>query len=235
MRVFVGTSGYSYKEWKGIFYPEKFSEKNMLGYYSGHFNTVEINNTFYKMPKKDVLKSWKEQVNDEFRFVIKANKRLTSFKTVEDIKDSFKWFSDNISVMEKNLGVVLFQFPPFIKVNIEKLEGLLSIMPVDMKAAFEFKSSSWFTDEVYDLLRGRNAALTISETDELKSPELIKTADWGYLRLRRTDYETDHLKNWSDKILHQDWRDAYIFFKHEDEALGPKYAMEFNKYIMQTA
>lgn len=235
MRVFVGTSGYSYKEWKGSFYPEKFSEKNMLGYYSERFNTVEINNTFYKMPKKDVLLSWKNQVNDEFRFVIKANKRLTSFKSVEDIRESFKWFNDNINVMEKNLGVVLFQFPKFIKQNMEKLEGLLSLIPGTMKSAFEFKSNTWFTEEVYNLLRNRNSALTISETDDENNPELIQTADWGYLRLRRTDYDTNLLKDWSEKIHKQNWNETYIFFKHEDEALGPKYAMEFNKYIMQPA
>lgn len=235
MRVFTGTSGYSYKEWKGSFYPEKFSEKNMLGYYSQHFNTVEINNTFYKMPKKDVLLSWKNQVNDDFRFVIKANKRLTAFKNIEDIKDSFKWFCDNIDVMGKSLGVVLFQFPPFIKINTEKLEGLLSIRPDTLKSAFEFKSSTWFTEEVFGLLRSRNCALTISETDEEKDPELIHTADWGYLRLRRADYNPEILKSWSEKIYMQNWNEAYIFFKHEDEALGPKFAMEFNKYIMQPA
>lgn len=231
MKVFVGTSGYSYKEWKGSFYPEKFAEKNMLGYYAEHFNTVEINNTFYKMPKKDVLRSWKDQVNEHFRFVIKANKRLTSFKTIEDIKDSFKWFSENIEVMKDRMGVVLFQFPPFIKLNPEKLQGLLSLKPDNMKAAIEFKSSSWFKEEVYNMLKEKNAALVISETDEEKNPEVIQTADWGYLRLRRCDYDSNMLKEWSDKIHQKNWNEVYVFFKHEDEALGPKYAVEFNKYI----
>lgn len=235
MRIFVGTSGYSYKEWKGSFYPEKFSEKNMLHYYSGHFNTVEINNTFYKMPKKDVLASWRDQVNEDFRFVIKANKRLTAFKNIDDIRDSFKWFCDNIDIMGRSLGVVLFQFPPFIKVNPEKLESLLDIMPEKMKGAFEFKSSTWFKNEIYDLLKNKGAALVISETDEEKDPELIHTSDWGYLRLRRTDYNSENLKDWAEKIQQQNWEEVYVFFKHEDEALGPKFAMEFNKYILQTA
>jgi uncharacterized protein YecE (DUF72 family) len=226
MEMYVGTSGYSYKEWKGSFYPEDLSEKKMLSYYSERFNTVEINNTFYRMPKQSVLESWKEQVPREFKFIIKAPKRITHIKKLEP-DDSSEYFFKTVSNLDDSLGVMLFQLPPYFKKDTARLELFIKALPVNIKSAFEFRNKSWFDEEVYHLLKENNLALCIADTDEEPAEEIVQTADWAYLRLRRSAYNAASFKKWNEIFSKHNWNEAYILFKHEDEGKGPKFARKF--------
>jgi uncharacterized protein YecE (DUF72 family) len=226
MVLYAGTSGYSYKEWKGNFYPEDLSDKKMLKFYADHFNTVEINNTFYRMPKKEVLQSWKNEVPDNFTFIIKAPKRITHTNKLE-ADDSAEYFMRTVSYLDNQLGVLLFQLPPYFKKDLPRLQSFLNTIPDNFKAAFEFRNKSWFDEEVFDSLRNRNAALCLSDTDEEPVKDLIPTADWGYLRLRKSSYNSASLKKWDDRIASQKWDKVYLLFKHEDEGKGPKFAKKF--------
>jgi uncharacterized protein YecE (DUF72 family) len=223
MKVRVGTSGFAYKQWKGCFYPEKLKDADMLGFYAGRFPTVEINNTFYRMPAKPALTKWTEGTPDGFSFVLKAPKRITHEKRLGDVADSVGYLFDAASVMGAKLGPVLFQLPPFMKKDLPRLTAFLALLPPDQRAALEFRNPSWFADDVYDVLRAANAALCFADTDEGKTP-VVATADWGYLRLRRTEYDDDALAAWSETIHAQPWGEAYVFFKHEDEGKGPAFA-----------
>jgi uncharacterized protein YecE (DUF72 family) len=227
MDLYVGTSGYSYKEWKGTFYPDDLSEKKMLSYYADHFNTVEINNTFYRMPKTEVLDNWKNDVPGNFKFIIKAPKRITHINKLKT-DGSSDYFVKTTSSLDEQLGVVLFQLPPYYKKDIETLQQFINSLPDNFKAAFEFRNKSWFNEKVYDCLRNKNAALCLSDTDEEPVNNLISTADWGYFRLRRSSYTTASLKKWKKIITAENWNEAYILFKHEDEGKGPRYAKIFN-------
>lgn len=226
MNLFVGTSGYSYKEWKGNFYPEDLPDKKMLSYYSGHFNTVEINNTFYRMPSKEVIESWSRQVPENFKFVIKAPKTITHIKKLEP-DDSVKFFTSTISGLDARLGVVLFQMPPYFKKDIGRLRSFTSSLPAEIRGAFEFRNESWFDDEVFQCLNEKNHALCISDTDENPAEEIIYIADWIYFRFRRTNYDPKMMSSWGKKIFSKKLNDAYIFFKHEDEGKGPEFAKKF--------
>ncbi len=229
MNLYVGTSGYSYKEWKGSFYPEKIPAKDMLTYYSERLSTVEINATFYRMPQKSMLENWKEQVPKNFRFSLKAPQRVTHFKRLKDTEEETKYFLETAAVLEDQLGVVLFQLPPNMKKDLPRLESFLNQLPQEPRAAFEFRHPTWFDDDVLDLLRSHNHALCISDTDDLPVSHIDRTADWGYLRLRRVVYSEDNLKEWLERIREQQWQEAFVFFKHEDEATGPKLAAQFLK------
>jgi uncharacterized protein YecE (DUF72 family) len=226
-RLFVGTSGYSYKEWKGSFYPEKLAAKDMLPYYAGRLKAVELNNTFYRMPQRSMVESWKAQVPADFRFSVKASQRITHFKRLKEVGDETKYMLDTVSALEDRLGVVLFQLPPNMKKDIERLEALLKILPTDIKATFEFRHPTWFDDDVLELLRLQNRALCISDTDELPASHIDRTADWGYLRLRRVAYSKEDLDAWIQRIKDQKWETVFVFFKHEDEGTGPKLAAQF--------
>jgi uncharacterized protein YecE (DUF72 family) len=227
MNLHVGTSGYSYKEWKGSFYPEKISAKDMLSYYSERLSTVEINATFYRMPQKSMLENWKEQVPKNFRFSLKAPQRVTHFKRLKDTEEETKYFFETAAVLEDQLGLVLFQLPPNMKKDLPRLESFLNQLPQQPRAAFEFRHPSWFDDDVLEVLRSRNRALCISDTDDLPVSHIDKTADWGYLRLRRVLYSEDVLKEWLKRIREQGWEETFVFFKHEDEATGPRLAAQF--------
>jgi uncharacterized protein YecE (DUF72 family) len=229
MNLYVGTSGYSYKEWKGSFYPEKIPAKEMLHYYSERLSTVEINATFYRMPQKSMLENWKEQVGSSFRFVLKAPQRVTHFKRLKEADEDTRYFLETISVLDEQLGAVLFQLPPNMKKDLPRLETFVNLIPQSPRTAFEFRHPTWFDDDVLDLLRSRNYALCISDTDDLPVSHVDKTADWGYLRLRRVEYSEDNLKDWLQRVREQKWQEAFIFFKHEDEGTGPKLAAQFLK------
>jgi uncharacterized protein YecE (DUF72 family) len=227
MNLYVGTSGYSYKEWKGSFYPEKIPAKEMLRFYSERLSTVEINATFYRMPQKSMLENWKEQVPRSFRFSLKAPQRVTHFKRLKEADEETKYFLETASVLEDQLGVVLFQLPPNLKKDLPRLEAFLSQLPAQPRTAFEFRHPTWFDDDVLDLLRSQNRALVMSDTDDLPVTHVDKTADWGYLRLRRVNYSEENLAEWLERIRDQDWRETFVFFKHEDEGTGPKLAAQF--------
>ncbi|HEY6805187.1 MAG TPA: DUF72 domain-containing protein [Pyrinomonadaceae bacterium] len=225
--LFVGTSGYSYKEWKGSFYPEKLAAKDMLPYYAERLKAVELNNTFYRLPQRSMVESWKAQVPDNFRFSVKASQRITHFKRLKEAADETKYMLDTVSVLGDQLGVVLFQLPPNMKKDLERLESFLAVLPPDVKATFEFRHPTWFDDDVLELLKKNDRALCISDTDDLPAHRIDKTADWGYLRLRRVNYPESELKEWVKRIKDQNWTDTFVFFKHEDEATGPRLAAEF--------
>ena len=227
MKLYVGTSGYSYKEWKGSFYPEKFPAGDMLSYYASRLPAVELNNTFYRLPQPTMIESWKTQVPDNFRFAVKAAQRITHFKRLKDVAAETKYMLETVSGLEDRLGVVLFQLPPNMKKDLERLKTFLEELPRDTPAAFEFRHPTWFDDDVIELLRSQNRALCVSDTDDLPTSHIDKTADWGYLRLRRVLYSEADLAEWIKRIQAQDWRTTYVFFKHEDEGTGPKLAAQF--------
>lgn len=227
MKLYVGTSGYSYKEWKGSFYPEKIPAGDMLSYYASRLPAVELNNTFYRLPQPTMIESWKTQVPDNFRFAVKAAQRITHFKRLKDVAAETKFMLETVSALEDRLGVVLFQLPPNMKKDLERLKTFLEELPPDTPAAFEFRHPTWFDDDVIELLRSQNRALCVSDTDDLPTSHIDKTADWGYLRLRRVLYSEADLAEWIKRIQAQDWRTTYVFFKHEDEGTGPKLAAQF--------
>jgi len=229
MKLHVGTSGYSYKEWKGNFYPEDLPAKEMLSYYSRRLPAVEINNTFYRLPQASMIENWRAQVPDEFRFSIKATQRITHIKRLNNVAEETKYLLDTSRLLGECLGVVLFQLPPNMKKDSGRLKSFLELLPSDTRAAFEFRHESWFDDETFDLLREKDRALVVSDTDDKPLSEIISTAGWGYLRLRRTAYDENDLADWMKRVKDQKWEDAFVFFKHEDEGIGPKLAAQFLK------
>ena len=226
MRVLAGTSGFSYKEWKGSFYPEDLPAEEMLAYYSSRLPAVEINNTFYRMPKPSLLEGWAAQVPAEFRFILKASQRITHRKRLKEAGDEVAYFFQTASTLGERLGPTLIQLPPNLKKDLPRLEAFLGVLPEGARAAFEFRHASWFEDDVFEALRARKAALCIAEDEELATP-LVATADWGYLRLRRQDYDDAAVAAWAEKVRGQAWGEAFVFFKHEDAGSGPKLAAEF--------
>jgi uncharacterized protein YecE (DUF72 family) len=231
MNLHVGTSGYSYKEWKGSFYPEKIPAKDMLRYYAERLSTVEINATFYRMPQPSMLENWKEQVPHTFRFSLKASQRITHFKRLKETEQETKYFLETAAVLGDQLGVVLVQLPPNMKKDLPRLETFLTQLPATPQTAFEFRHPSWFDDDVLELLRSQNRALVVSDTDDMPTTHIDKTADWGYLRLRRVNYTEENLAEWRERIRAQDWKETFVFFKHEDEGTGPKLAAQFLELV----
>ena len=227
MNLLVGTSGYSYKEWKGSFYPEKIPAKEMLHYYAEWLSTVEINATFYRMPQPSMLENWKEQVPPAFRFALKAPQRITHIKRLKETDEETKYFFETAAVLADQLGVVLFQLPPNMKKDLPRLEIFLAQLPSATRTAFEFRHPTWFDDDVLDLLRNQNRALCVSDTDDMPTTHIDKAADWGYLRLRRVQYSEENLAEWLGRIRDQNWQETFLFFKHEDAGTGPKLAAQF--------
>jgi uncharacterized protein YecE (DUF72 family) len=229
MRLIVGTSGYSYKEWKGTFYPEDLPVAKMLPFYAQHFGSVEINNTFYRMPDAKMLAKWETEVPDGFTFVLKAPQRITHQKRLVGAGDDLRLLFEAAEALGNKLGPVLFQLPPFARKDALKLREFVEILPRDKRVAFEFRHDSWFDDEIYSILRDRDAALCAADTDEVADPDSVvhSTASWGYLRLRRTEYPGNAIAEWRRRVESQPWSDAYVFFKHEDEGKGPVFAKQF--------
>jgi uncharacterized protein YecE (DUF72 family) len=219
MRILAGTSGYAYKEWRGSFYPEKMREKDMLRHYAERFRAVEINNTFYRLPGRETLLRWAEQVPPGFVFVLKASQRITHRQRLSaESKETVDYLFDVASALGAKLGPVLFQTPPFLRKDVARLREFLGLLPPGRPVAFEFRHETWRDDEVYEALRGRNAALVCADTEESGEggASIRPTADWGYLRLRRCDYDDDGLAAWAERIRAQPWGEAFVFFKHEE-------------------
>jgi uncharacterized protein YecE (DUF72 family) len=227
-QVRVGTSGYNYPEWRGSFYPRDMTPAGMLPYYAELFSTVEINNTFYRMPTPKTVASWAAQVPETFVFVLKAPQRITHFARLRAVDEHVRFFCDTALTLGPRLGPLLFQLPPNFKVDVTRLGDALALLPPAVRAAFEFRHASWFTEEVYALLRARNAALAIVEDEDGATPA-VATADWGYFRLRDVEYTDAQLTGWVDTIrdVGGAWRDAFVFFKHEEGATGPALAKRF--------
>ncbi|MEJ2186294.1 MAG: DUF72 domain-containing protein [Gemmatimonadota bacterium] len=227
--VRTGTSGFSYKEWKGVFYPQDIAAGDMLAFYAGQLSACEINNTFYRMPKASVLEGWAAQTPDTFRFVLKASRRITHFKRLKvekEVGDDLAYFLSQAAALGPRLGAILFQLPPNFKKDLARLQAFLALLPDDARAAFEFRHPSWLGDDVFDVLREHGAALCIAESDEDVTP-FVATAPWGYLRLRKQGYDAGELEAWAERVAEQDWQETFVFFKHEDAGAGPKLAREF--------
>ena len=227
MKVRAGTSGFSYKEWKGSFYPENLPADRMLRSYAERLPTVEINNTFYRLPDTATLSRWSQEVPDGFVFVLKASRRMTHEQKLKDSGDTLSHFFQSASVLGDRLGPVLFQLPPFLRKDLPRLTDFLAAVPGGFRIALEFRHASWYDDEVYEALRSRGAALCIADSEEQGQAPLIATAGWGYLRLRRQDYTDADLASWAGKVQEQPWEETFVFFKHEDEGTGPKLATRF--------
>ncbi len=227
----AGTSGFSYDEWKGAFYPEDLASSDMLEYYADRLGTVEINNTYYRMPSADVLAGWDAAVPDDFRFVLKANRRISHFKKLKgSATEDMEYFWSQAGTLGDKMGPVLVQLPGNFHVNVERLAEFLAAIPDGVRPAFEFRHESWWDDDVYATLRDHDAALVIAQTEEYTTP-LVPTAGWGYLRLRKEQYAPGEVAEWAAKVKDQDWADTYVFFKHEDEGTGPRLAAEFMEAV----
>jgi uncharacterized protein YecE (DUF72 family) len=228
MRVLTGTSGFSYKEWVGPFYPDKLPAKAMLEHYATRLPIVEINNTFYRMPNAATIEGWRSRVPDSFRFAMKAPRRITHIKRLKDCAEDVAYFLETLHALEPCLGSVLFQLPPHFKRDLARLTAFITALPHNCRAAFEFRNDSWFEPGVYAALEARNLALVQSEEDDTPAGrELPWTADWGYLRLRKTAYAPRELDAWLERLRAAKLAEAQVFFKHEDQATGPRLAAEF--------
>ncbi|HEY3123569.1 MAG TPA: DUF72 domain-containing protein [Thermoanaerobaculia bacterium] len=230
MRALPGTSGFSYKAWKGSFYPEDLPDSEMLRYYSTRLPAVEINNTFYRMPRASLLESWAEQVPDGFTFALKATQQITHRKRLKDAQEAVSFFLQVATTLGDRLGPVLFQLPPNLKKDLPRLTDFLALLPPSSRSAFEFRHESWFDDEVFRALSSAGAALCWAEDEDLATPN-ESTAGWGYLRLRRPDYSGADLAAWAERIRAQPWSEAYVFFKHEEEGTGPRLAGELRRLL----
>ena len=228
MRLRVGTSGYNFPEWKGSFYPPKLPSAKWLEFYAQQLGTVEINYTFYRMPSAKTIAGWDAATPAEFTFVLKVPQRITHFARLKNIDEPLRFFLETVRKLHAKLGPVLFQLPPNFKKDIERLGNLLTQFPPDVRAACEFRHASWWSDDVYDLLRSTNTALCVADTAEGTTP-LEATADFGYVRLRDEGYAPEALADWRQKVLDlgKSWTDAYVFFKHEEKGQGPKLAAQF--------
>ena len=228
MSVLAGTSGYSYKEWVGHFYPEHLAAGEMLRYYAERLPTVEINNTFYRMPAMSILKQWSEQVPDDFVFALKAPRRITHDKRLREAEPQVAEFLRRASALGTKLGAVLFQLPPYLRKDLPRLVDFLDQLPRVGHVAVEFRHPSWQDDEVYAALRSRSVMLCVTDTDEGDTP-FIATADCGYVRLRRTHYDDQELAAWVARIAAKSLLRTYVYFMHEDEALGVRFARLLNE------
>jgi uncharacterized protein YecE (DUF72 family) len=225
MKLLAGTSGFSYKEWVGAFYPEKLPAKAMLEHYATRLPIVEINNTFYRMPNAATIQGWRAQVPDSFRFAIKAPRRISHLKRLRDCGPELKALLTAVASLNPCLASLLVQLPPHARCDVASLDAFLGEVPAATRVAFEFRNPSWHVPAVFDLLQARNAALVQSESDD--TFELLPwTADWAYLRLRRVDYSHADLERWLERIEAAAVAEAQVFFKHEDGATGPKLAAE---------
>ena len=232
MKVAVGTSGYSYKEWKGSFYPPDLPADRMLSYYARQFPTVEINNTFYRLPSESMLLEWATQVPERFTFAIKASRRITHDRRLQDVGDLVDYLVRNVSVLGTRRGPLLFQLPPNLKKDLPRLEAFTSLLPAGWSIAIESRHPSWFADDVYEHLRSRGIALVTSEQeDENGAASLVPTTDWGYLRLHRQGYGEAELHAWAERVRAQPWTECFVYFKHEEDIAGPAVAEAFRSVL----
>jgi uncharacterized protein YecE (DUF72 family) len=230
MRILAGASGYSFKEWKGSFYPDTMKPEEMLPFYSARLPTVEINNTFYQMPKTAMLENWVKCTPGSFRFAIKASRRITHLSRLKppEAMSSVAYLYQQLAALGDKRGPVLFQLPPNLKKDLPRLAEFVKCLPTDHRAAFEFRNDEWFADDVYDLLKSIGASLCLSEREDNAPPPLVETAPWGYVRLRLENYSDADLQQWAQKLKATGWREAHVYFMHEPTA--PAYAQTLMRF-----
>jgi uncharacterized protein YecE (DUF72 family) len=229
-RILAGASGYSFKEWKGSFYPERIKPEEMLAWYGERLPTVEINNTFYQMPKAAVLENWASSTPAAFRFAIKASRRITHMARLkaDSAADSVAFLYKNLASLGAKRGPVLFQLPPFLKKDLPRLNEFLALLPEGHAAAFEFRNETWFADDVYAALKNAGASLCLSERENNAPPPLVETSACGYVRLRLESYSEDDLRRWAEQLAATTWREIYVYFMHEPTA--PGYAQKLAQF-----
>jgi uncharacterized protein YecE (DUF72 family) len=234
-RIRAGASGYSFKEWKGTFYPADLKPEDMLRWYSARLPTVEINNTFYRMPKTSMLESWAATTPADFRFAIKASRRITHISRIkaESAADPVQYLYRTLAALDGKRGPVLFQLPPNLRKDLPRLTEFLALLPAGHDAAFEFRNESWFGDDVYDALKAVGASLCLSEREDNAPPPLVETAPWGYVRLRLEAYSDDDLRQWAARLAATSWREIHVYFMHEPTA--PEYARSLMGFAKERA
>ena len=232
MKTWIGTSGFQYPEWKGKFYPEKMPPAKMLAFYAAEFRSTEVNYTFRSLPSAKTIDRWRDETPEDFRFSLKAPQRVTHFAKLRGCGDSVNAFRDAVKGLGKKLGPVLFQLPATFKADPALLGEFLQSLPKGLRAAFEFRHESWFTDEIFGVLEQSNAALCVAESDELATPR-VATADFGYFRPRRASYTDREIRDLARFIQDQDgkWPDAFIYYKHEETGTGPVFAKALTKAL----
>ncbi|HVE16369.1 MAG TPA: DUF72 domain-containing protein [Chthoniobacterales bacterium] len=230
MKIAIGTSGFQYPEWRGKFYPETLSTAKMLGFYAEHFRTTESNYSFRRIPSEKTIANWSAGTPADFCFSLKAPQKITHFAKLRDCMETVDFFWKIVRGLEAKLGAILFQLPPSLKKDVPLLAAFLDGLPAEMRAAFEFRHESWFDDEVFTTLQTRGAALCVAESSDLKTPR-VATAPFGYLRLRREDYRPAELSELARWVREQKWKDACLYFKHEELAIGPKFALAMQKLL----
>jgi uncharacterized protein YecE (DUF72 family) len=228
MAIWVGTSGYNYPEWKGSFYPEKLPAKDMLPYYSQRLDTVEINYTFYRTPTEKILDGWSEATPERFRLTLKAPKRITHIARLRDCAEPVRRFCEIASTLGPKQGALLFQLPPFFRLDLAVFDAFLADFPAGVRAAFEFRHASWLDEGVYARLAAKNLALCVADSEKLSTPPRI-TADYAYFRLRDEGYTADDLVRWAHTVRDETARcsDVFVYFKHEESGKGPEFARVF--------
>ncbi len=229
MRLWIGTSGFQYPEWKGKFYPEKMPLSKMLSSYAERLSSTESNYSFRTIPSRKTIDKWSAATPPDFRFSFKALQRITHFARLKNCAEITREFYDGIAPMGAKLGAMLFQLPPNFKRDVELLTAFLKQLPRNMRATFEFRHESWFEDEVFACLRDHSAALCIAEDEKLATPPVV-TASFGYLRLRRTDYQRADIERWVEFVKKQTiWNEAFVYFKHEETGVGAEFALAFQE------
>lgn len=232
IRFRIGTSGYSYGEWRGTFYPEELPEEGRLKFYAQRFSTVELNYTFHRMPNVRTVQSWAKDTPDDFLFALKAPRRVTHEQRLRDTAESLDIFCDITKVLKARLGPVLFQLPSFERKDVSRLEDFLHQVPPGLRTVFEFKHPSWLSDDVFDCLRRFEVALCITENEEHSTP-IVATGPFGYFRLRKPEYGDEALAAIAREISDRqaEWKEAFVFFKHEAGGLGPQLAARLQSIV----
>jgi uncharacterized protein YecE (DUF72 family) len=237
-KIYIGTSGWHYKHWLGPFYPKEMKPPEFLNFYTKHFNTVELNNTFYMLPKEETFVNWRKAVPDNFLFAVKASRYITHNKKLKDGKESFRNFIEKAKSLKEKLGPVLFQLPPGWKINFERLEEFLEGLPKGYEYTFEFRNNTWFDDKVYDLLAKHNAAFCMYELNAVQTPKMV-TTDFIYIRLHgpgrayQGQYKEKILLGWADDFAK--WKkkanNIYCYFDNDEKGYAAMDALRLKKMV----
>jgi uncharacterized protein YecE (DUF72 family) len=234
----IGTSGWNYKHWRGKFYPQKLKQSEWLEYISRFINTVEINNSFYRLPTKTNFQNWKNNSPGNFLFAVKASRYITHVKKMIDPEEPVKNIVENSSALGKKLGPILFQFPPSWKINLERFEYFLNTLPKRKKFTFEFRNNTWWNDDILNLLKKKNHSFCIWELAGEITPKIV-TADWIYIRLHgpgknkyQGKYDDKTLYQWADDFnswLNSGIKKIYCYFDNDDSAFAIENAIRLNE------